>query len=173
MELKKVKIADIIPYKNNPRKNDDAVDAVAESIRQCGYCSPIVVDENMVVLAGHTRLKALKKLGRTEAEVVIRDGLTDEQKKKYRLLDNKTNEFAEWDFGRLNIELMGVDFDGYDFGFAFVESAEMPDELDAEVEKLNVVATINFPSFEEYDAVKDELQEIVDRQGATLAVKMA
>lgn len=117
MELKKVKIADIIPYENNPRKNDEAVDAVAESIRQCGYCAPIVVDENMVILAGHTRLKALKKLGKDEAEVVIRDGLTEEQKKKYRLLDNKTNEFADWDFEKLQFEVADLDFGDFDFGF--------------------------------------------------------
>lgn len=63
MEIKRVKIGQIKPYENNPRLNDGAVDAVAESIRQCGYCAPIVVDENMVILAGHTRHKALQKLG--------------------------------------------------------------------------------------------------------------
>lgn len=63
MEIKRVAIGEIKPYENNPRLNDGAVDAVAESIRQCGYCAPIVVDENMVILAGHTRHKALQKLG--------------------------------------------------------------------------------------------------------------
>lgn len=70
-------------------------------------------------MAGHTRLKALKKLGWKEAEVVVRDGLTEEQKKKYRLLDNKTGEAAEWDFDILNTELEGMDFEGFDFGFEF------------------------------------------------------
>ena len=63
MELTKVRVADIKPYPNNPRRNDEAVAAVAESIRQCGYCAPIVVDENMVILAGHTRHRALEQLG--------------------------------------------------------------------------------------------------------------
>ena len=63
MEIRKVALSAIKPYESNPRINDDAVDAVAESIRQCGYCAPIVVDENMVILAGHTRHKALTKLG--------------------------------------------------------------------------------------------------------------
>ena len=63
MELKRVPLSAIKPYPGNPRINDEAVDAVAESIRQCGYCAPIVVDENMVILAGHTRHKALTKLG--------------------------------------------------------------------------------------------------------------
>jgi len=121
MELVTLNLADIIPYENNPRDNDGAVDAVAESIRQCEYIAPIIVDENNVILAGHTRRKALLRLGRTEAEVVIKRGLTEEQKRKYRLLDNKTNEFAEWDFDLLAEELDGLDFDGFDFGFDIEE----------------------------------------------------
>lgn len=117
MEIVKLKLSQIKPYEKNPRKNDGAVDAVAESIRQCGYCAPIVVDEDYVILAGHTRYKALKKLGWAAAEVVVRAGLTDEQKRKYRLLDNKTNEFAGWDFELLESELEGLDFEGFDFGF--------------------------------------------------------
>lgn len=119
MELKKLKLTEIKPYGKNPRKNDGAVDAVAESIKQCGYCSPIVVDENYEVLAGHTRLKALKKLGRKECEIVVKEGLTEEQKQKYRILDNKTGEFAEWDLDILQEQLKDLDFEGFDFGFDF------------------------------------------------------
>lgn len=119
MEIVKLKLSQIKPYENNPRRNDQAVDAVVESIKQCGYCSPILVDENHVILAGHTRYKALQKLGWKEAEVVVRAGLTDEQKRKYRLLDNKTNEFATWDWELLDKELEGLDFSGFDFGFNF------------------------------------------------------
>lgn len=119
MKIETWALSKIKPYKNNPRKNDGAVPAVAESIKQCGYCAPIIVDEDGVILAGHTRLKALKKLGWKEAEVVVRDGLTEEQKNKYRLLDNKTGEAAEWDFDILNTELEGMDFEGFDFGFEF------------------------------------------------------
>lgn len=115
MELKTIPISDIKPYKNNPRKNDKAVDAVTESIKQCTYVAPIVVDENNVILAGHTRWKAMKRLGRTECECVVKDGLTEDQKKKYRLLDNKTNELADWDFDLLAEEIEGLDFDGFDF----------------------------------------------------------
>lgn len=110
MELQVLKIADIHPYERNARKNDQAVDAVAKSIEQCTYVAPIVVDENYVILAGHTRWKALKKLGRTECECIVKEGLTEEQKKKYRLLDNKTNELADWDFDLLSDELDGLDF---------------------------------------------------------------
>ena len=110
MELQVLKIADIHPYERNARKNDQAVDAVAKSIEQCTYVAPIVVDENYVISAGHTRWKALKKLGRTECECIVKEGLTEEQKKKYRLLDNKTNELADWDFDLLSDELDGLDF---------------------------------------------------------------
>lgn len=140
MELKKLKLTEIKPYGKNPRKNDGAVDAVAESIKQCGYCSPIVVDENYEVLAGHTRLKALKKLGREECEVVVKEGLTEEQKQKYRILDNKTGEFAEWDLDVLQEQLKDLDFEGFDFGFAqyndsdinIVERKDLSDTLENE-----------------------------------------
>lgn len=117
MEIIKLKIADIVPYDKNPRKNDGAVDAVAESIKQCGYCAPIVIDEDNVILAGHTRLKALKKLKYKECECVRKVGMTEEQKRKYRLLDNKTNELADWDIDLLKGELDGLDFLDFDFGF--------------------------------------------------------
>ena len=112
MELQLVtrKLSDIHPYERNPRLNDPAVDAVVESIRQCSYIAPIVVDEEGMILAGHTRYKALKKLKRKEAEVIIRAGLSEEQKQKYRLLDNKTTELAGWDMDLLADELEGLDF---------------------------------------------------------------
>lgn len=119
MEIKVMKLTDVVPYENNPRKNDQAVDAVMESIKQCGYVAPIIVDENHIILAGHTRYKALKKLGKKEAEVIIRSGLSDEQKRKYRILDNKTSEFADWDFEKLEAEMKDIDFGSFDFGFDF------------------------------------------------------
>lgn len=128
MEIIEVKLSQIHPYKNNPRKNDSAVGAVAESISQCGYCAPIIVDEDYVILAGHTRLKALQKLNWDSAEVVVRNGLTDQQKKKYRLLDNKTGEIAEWDMELLELELADLDFESFDFGFEiYPPTGYMPD----------------------------------------------
>jgi len=115
MKLETLKLVDITPYPNNPRKNDAAVNAVAESIRQCTYITPIVVDEDHVILAGHTRYKALKALGYEEVPCLVCEGLTDEQKKKYRYLDNKTGEKATWDLMKLEVELEGVDLEGFDF----------------------------------------------------------
>lgn len=117
MKLITKKIAEITPYENNPRRNDTAVAAVEESIRQCGYIAPIIVDEDGVILAGHTRYKALVDMGETEARVLVAEGVTEEQKKKYRLLDNKTSEIAGWDFEKLALELDGLDFGDFDFGF--------------------------------------------------------
>ena len=117
MEIINVLLDEIKPYEKNPRRNDAAVVAVEESIKQCGYCAPIVVDENMVILAGHTRYKAMKRMGWKECQVVVRGDMTEEQKRKYRLLDNKTSEFAEWDMELLAGELDGLDFGDFDFGF--------------------------------------------------------
>ena len=120
-------LAAIVPYDHNPRLNDQAVPAVMESIRQCTYINNIVVDEGNIILAGHTRMKALERLGYTEVEVCRVSGLTDEQKRKYRLLDNKTGEIAEWDFDLLAAEMDGLDFEGFDFGFDQAGETDMPD----------------------------------------------
>ena len=116
MKIKTLPIGKIKPYENNPRKNDQAVDAVAESIHQCGYRQLIHVDENYVIITGHTRYKALKKLGYAAIKVCVEDDMTEEQKRKYRILDNKTGELSTWDKALLPVELDGLDFDGFDFG---------------------------------------------------------
>lgn len=103
-------VDELIPYENNPRINDEAAEAVAKSIEQCGYIAPIITDEDMVILGGHTRVKAMQQLGIKECEVLVVSGLTDEQKRKYRLLDNKTAELAEWDWEMLENELFDLDF---------------------------------------------------------------
>ena len=128
MELKKMSINKIKPYKNNARKNDNAVDTVVKSIQQCGYVAPIILEENNIILAGHTRYKALKKLGYDEAECIIKQGLTEEQKKKYRLLDNKTNEIAEWDFQLLAEELEGLDLGDLDLDWGLEELGYLGEE---------------------------------------------
>lgn len=124
-----IDIAALVPYDRNPRRNDMAVDAVAESFDQCGYITPIVIDENRQILAGETRCKALKKRGVVRDKVLQVFGLTEEQKKKYRLLDNKVGEIAEWDAELLAGELEEVDFGDFDFGFDDL-MAELTDSSD-------------------------------------------
>lgn len=130
MKLITKKIAEITPYENNPRRNDTAVAAVEESIKQCGYIAPIIVDEDGVILAGHTRYKALQKLGRSECEVIVKEGLSEEQKRKYRILDNKTAELASWDFDLLAEELGGLDFGNLelDWGIDMEEAQEVAED---------------------------------------------
>ena len=172
-QLKTVKLKDIVPYENNPRHNDQAVDAVKESIKQCEYIAPIIVDEDMVILAGHTRHKALKALGRKEAEVMIVTGLTEEQKKKYRLLDNKTNELATWDIDLLEIELSDIDFEGYDFDFDIEEIEIDESDLDTDETKDTVIVTINCGDQWNYEQIKERLQNLVDEINGNLSIKMA
>ena len=120
-----VKLDELHPYENNPRINDSAVSHVKASIEQCENLDPIEIDENGVILSGHTRLLALQELGYTETEVVRISGLDEDQKRKYRILANKTNEIADWDFNKLAEELDGLDFDGFDFGFDSLERLEI------------------------------------------------
>jgi ParB-like chromosome segregation protein Spo0J len=143
MEIINKKVDELIPYENNPRINDEAVKYVAESIKQFGWKVPVVIDGNNVIVTGHTRLKAAKELGMTEVPCIIADDLTDEQIKAFRLADNKVGEIAQWDMGKLELELEGIDIDMGDFGFIeladldvdeFFEDAE-PKEPKEEEEK--------------------------------------
>lgn len=145
MQIRRVQIAEIVPYANNPRRNDDAVEAVAESIRQCGYRARIIVDENMVVLAGHTRLKAMQRLGWTECEVQVEDDLSEEQKRKYRLLDNKMSELAGWDFDRLTQELDGLDFEGMDIDWRLPDVSPIDLEEDGGENRQDGVQVMHCP----------------------------
>lgn len=140
------------------------MDAVAESIRQCGYIAPIIVDEDGAILAGHTRYKALKKLGRDWAEVIVKDGLTEEQKKKYRLLDNKTGELASWDLDLLSNEIEGLDFDGLSLGWDVyrISDKELNDLMNEEVEmrsKKKTMVVVETETNEEAEAVANVLKD--------------
>lgn len=128
MEIINKKLSELIPYVNNPRKNDQAVNAVANSIKEFGFKVPIVLDKNNEIVTGHTRLKAAIKLKLKEVPCIVADDLSDAQIKAFRLADNKVSEFAEWDFEALNIELEGLselDFDMGEFGFDDLLSDEV------------------------------------------------
>lgn len=124
MQIVEKGIKDIKPYEKNPRKNDSAVDAVANSISQFGFKVPVVIDKDNIIVCGHTRYKAAKKLGLKAVPCVVADDLTEEQIKAYRLADNKVGELAEWDIDLLGEELDGIfDIDMSDFGFDFEDEA--------------------------------------------------
>ena len=136
MKVKQININKIIPYHNNPRKNQ-AIDKVASSINEYGFQQPIVVDKNMVVIVGHTRLLASKKLGLKKVPIAIAD-LSKSQAKAYRLADNRTNEDSSWDEELLKGELLDLECLINTIGFEdselekLLEEPEPEDEPDVE-----------------------------------------
>ena len=134
MEIINKKISDLIPYEKNPRKNKEAVKYVANSIKEFGFKNPVLIDKNNVIIAGHTRYKASKKLKLKEVPCIYVDDLTDEQIKAFRLADNKVAEYAEWDFDFLGEELNNIiDLDMVDFGFDMSLQDKQTDENRIEV----------------------------------------
>ena len=133
-------IAEIKPYENNPRHNESAIDAVASSIKEFGWKQPLVIDKDNVIVVGHTRWLAAKKLGLNEVPCLIASDLTDEQIAAYRLADNKTNELATWDFEKLKTELESIsDIDMSQFGFEELE-ASLDDVKDDEFDEKEAIS---------------------------------
>lgn len=126
MNVKTIPLADIHPYANNPRKNDEAVAGVAASIKRFGFLIPMVIDRNNEIICGHTRYKAAKQLGLTEVPCVIADELTEEEIRAFRLADNKVSEKAAWDMDLLPVELAGIMLPMEEFGFESIS----PDEFE-------------------------------------------
>lgn len=152
--FKYLNIDDLIPYENNPRKNDGAVDFVAKSIEEFGFKVPIVVDKHNIVVAGHTRLKASKKLGLEKVPVIIADDLSDEQVKAFRLADNKVAEVAQWDEEALKVEMEQIAMDMQQFGF--------DEELEEKVEEGNPYTNRIEVPFYEPTGNDISLKELVD-----------
>lgn len=122
MKVEEWPIDKVKPYENNPRDNDGAVEATANSIKEFGWQQPIVVDKDGIVIAGHTRLKAAKALGLDKVPIVVAKNLSEEQVKAFRLADNKTGELAEWDIGLLDDELADIsELNMSNFGFSEAE----------------------------------------------------
>lgn len=130
MQIYDKRLDEIKPYENNPRHNDNAVDAVANSIREFGFKVPLVVDSEGVIVAGHTRYKAAQKLGLQTVPCLIADDLTDEQVKAFRLADNKVGELATWDLDTLKVELDNIgeiDLSGMGFDLTLHDEYTEPD----------------------------------------------
>ena len=163
MKIENKKLTDITPYENNPRRNDAAVEYVANSIREFGFKQPIVIDKDGVIVAGHTRYKAAQKLGLDEVPCVMADDLTPEQVKAYRLADNKAGEASQWDFDLLDIELDKImDIDMAQFGFGNEDfGISLDDELihSEKYSKVHFLVTFNADEVEEIDYFEALVQE--------------
>lgn len=134
MQIENINIADLTPYEKNPRNNGEAVEYVANSIREFGFKVPIVIDKDNVIVCGHTRFLAAKKLSFETVPCIKADDLTDEQIRAYRMADNKVAEFSQWDFDLLNEELDALlDFDMTAFGFFDDDEEEIEELLEEEV----------------------------------------
>jgi DNA modification methylase len=125
MDIKTVDIEKIIPYAKNPRKNDAAVGKVAASLKEFGFRQPIVVDAEMVVIAGHTRLAAARKLKLNQVPIHIATDLTANQIKAYRIADNRVSQEAKWDDDLLALELADLDLENYDLGLTGFDDDEL------------------------------------------------
>lgn len=155
MNIIELSVDELIPYQNNPRKNDEAVDKVALSISAFGFKVPIVIDRNKVIVTGHTRLKAAKKLGLKTVPCIMADDLSEEQIKAFRLADNKVAEFSEWDEEKLLKELEALgDIDMSLYGFEF------PDENEEEQDDTYSTET-NIPQYDIHGDVPD-ISELID-----------
>lgn len=146
MKIIEFSINELIPYENNPRINDNAIEPVMNSIKEFGFKIPLVISKDNVIITGHTRLIAAKRLGFEKVPCIIADDLSEEKIKQFRLIDNKTSEFAEWDFSKLEeelIELSGFELDMslFDFDLSFDKEVEEFEEENEEVPE----------SFDEYD----------------------
>lgn len=174
MNIVNKKVDELIPYENNPRYNDEAVEYVANSIKEFGFKVPIIVDKNNVIVAGHTRYKASLELGLEEVPTIVADDLTEEQIKAFRLADNKVSEKSSWNFELLDEELNDIDIDMSNFGFENIDIDEDFDErnLEDEREKEKINVSIVFDKYEDFEKIKIELEEITKKANGNLSIKM-
>ena len=126
--VQNLKIADLKPYPNNPRVNDEAVAGVVASIREYGFIGAIIVNRDLVIINGHTRVKAMKEIGAESIPAIVVDHLTPEQEKALRIADNKTGEVAKWDMDLLKAEMKALQEAGFDMGALGFDTSEL-DEL--------------------------------------------
>lgn len=162
MEIIQKNIEELKPYKNNPRHNDMAVDAVANSIKEFGFKVPIIIDKNDEIIAGHTRLKAAKQLGLKEVPCIIADDLSDEQIKAFRLADNKVAELADWDLSLLESELKNIpNIDMMEFGF-IDEAARELQEVDIQEKELVPFIKVHYLISADIN-LNDEIMKTLDK----------
>ena len=184
MKVEEIKLSDLKPYENNPRKNDRAVEPVANSIKEFGFKVPIVINKDNVIIAGHTRYKAAKKLGMKTVPCIKADDLSEEKVKAFRLADNKVSELAEWD-----AELLDLEFEDLDLSpdidmelFGFLKPAEDEEETEEDYEptddvgyggtqpmenKLHCGKITTLLTADEYNDFLDRYNKYVDEAGCS------
>lgn len=165
MEVVYKKLDEIRPYEKNPRKNEEAVEFVANSIREFGFKVPIIIDKDGVIVAGHTRYKASIKLGLEEVPTIIADDLSEEQIKAFRLADNKVSERAKWDKGLLKDELDSlygiIDMSNFDFPIQIEDidlddiSLEPTEKIAVELNECNDYVVLQFNTVSDWEKAID------------------
>ena len=156
------KLSELHLNDRNPRINDNAVDVVAKSIEKYGFKNPLIVDSNGKIWCGNTRYKASKKLGLKEVPCIVADDLTEEQIREYALLDNKTNELAEWDFDLLGEELADLDLSDFDLDWGINEDDNSNKERIDKSDKLNDIYEITISCQNEND-LENIYNEFIER----------
>lgn len=173
MEIKTMEVENLVPYDNNPRNNDDAVQFVANSIKEFGFKVPIVIDKNHVIVAGHTRYKAALSLGLKSVPCIIADDLSQEQVRAFRLADNKVSEVSEWNEDLLSDELEALTFDMEKFGFELddiIEIAIDDEEIGDGVSfdhTMKIDNTTIILTEDEYLSIIKKLDDYVDVNGVS------
>lgn len=186
MKIELYDIDKIIPYVNNPRNNENAVDKVAASIKEFGFQQPIVIDKDNVVIVGHTRLLAANKIGLIKVPVVVAKNLTKAQTKAYRIADNKASEYAKWDNNLLKIELeqleemnfnleeLNIDFS--DFKDLDTDLIDLPENLELEKEEQTnvMIKKLKFGTYEislsdeEFTMLTALVEKYIEKTGVLL-----
>lgn len=166
MQINYLKLDQIKQYENNPRKiPDKAINIVAKSITEFGFKNPIIIDKNNIIIAGHTRLKAAESLGLKEVPTILADDLTEKQIQAFRLVDNKTHEYSDWDMDKLNEELLNIrdDFNIEEFDFDLFENIESKELTEFDKEDNKISFTIKFDNLEVYEKFNNNLKVLVEK----------
>lgn len=176
MNIEYLNLNEIKPYENNPRHNEEAVKYVANSIKEFGFKVPIIIDQNNIIVAGHTRLKAAEKLNIEKVPCIRASDLSEKQIKAFRLADNKVAEMSTWDLDKLNVELENIDFNMNEFGFTEFNMDEPNfDELERNDMNENnnekrFVIKITFDTYNDWLEKEDEVRKLVENSNATMFV---
>jgi len=156
MKMKIVKLSDMKSYKKNPRKNELAVDVVMKSIKEFGFKVPIILDKNSVIVAGHTRVMAAERLGMKEVPAIFADDLNEKQIRAFRIMDNKSQEYAEWDQGLLSAEFKFLSDDGFDMEMTGFTGKEIKSMWEKDV----IEDDFEIPKEPKYDIKELEVWEL-------------